>query len=76
MIAEIRRSGVPTVNFSCNNVHQFDLVRDIAAQFDLCVVPEQAAQADYRAVGTSPVRIQLAANPTVFTPCPTRGATT
>jgi hypothetical protein len=66
----IRRSGVPTVNFSCNNVHQFDLVRDIAPHFDLCVVPEQAAQADFRSVGARPVRIQLAANPRVYHPLP------
>jgi spore maturation protein CgeB len=66
----VRRSGVPTVNFSCNNVHQFDLVRDIAAHFDLCVVPEQAAQADFRSVGARPVRIQLAANPRVYRPLP------
>jgi hypothetical protein len=67
---EIRRSGVPTVNFSCNNVHQFDLVRDIAPHFDLCVVPEQAAQADFQSVGARPVRIQLAANPRVYHPLP------
>ncbi|MBV9580008.1 MAG: glycosyltransferase family 1 protein [Chloroflexi bacterium] len=65
---EIRRSGVPTVNFSCNNVHQFDLVRDIAAHFDVCVVPEQAAQADFVSVGARPIRIQLAANPRVYHP--------
>ncbi len=67
---EIRRSGVPTVNFSCNNVHQFDLVRDIAPHFDLCVVPELAAQADFLSVGARPVRIQLAANPRVYHPLP------
>jgi hypothetical protein len=66
----IRQSGVPTVNFSCNNVHQFDLVRDIAAEFDVCVVPELAAQADFQAVGARPVRIQLAANPRVYHPVP------
>jgi len=66
----IRQFGVPTVNFSCNNVHQFDLVRDIAAHFDVCVVPEQAAQADFRSVGARPVRIQLAANPSVYHPLP------
>jgi hypothetical protein len=66
----IRRTGVPTVNFSCNNVHQFDLVRDIAPHFDLCVVPEQAAQADFLSVGARPVRIQLAANPRVYFPLP------
>jgi spore maturation protein CgeB len=66
----IRQSGVPTVNFSCNNVHQFELVRDIAAHFDLCIVPEQAAQPDFVAVGARPVRIQLAANPRVYRPYP------
>jgi spore maturation protein CgeB len=66
----IRQSGVPTVNFSCNNVHQFDLVRDIAPHFDLCVVPELAAVADFQAVGARPIRIQLAANPRVYRPLP------
>jgi spore maturation protein CgeB len=66
----IRQSGVPTVNFSCNNVHQFDLVRDIAPHFDLCVVPERAALADFESVGARPIRIQLAANPRVYHPLP------
>jgi len=66
----IRQSGVPTVNFSCNNVHQFDLVRDIAPRFDLCVVPERSAQADFLSVGAKPVRIQLAANPRIYRPFP------
>ena len=70
-IQHIRQSGVPTVNFSCNNVHQFDLVRDIAPYFDLCWVPEQAAQPEFSRVGARPVRIQLAANPRVYRPCPT-----
>ena len=69
-IGLIRQSGVPTVNFSCNNVHQFDLVRDIAPRFDLCVVPEAAAQHEFRAVGATPIRIQLAANPRVYRPYP------
>ena len=66
----IRRSGVPTVNFSCNNVHQFELVRDIAPHFDACIVPEAAAQQDFLAVGARPLRIQLAANPRVYRPYP------
>jgi len=66
----IHRSGVPTVNFSCNNVHQFGLVRDIAPRFDVCVVPELAALADFKAAGAVPVRIQLAANPRVYRPYP------
>ncbi|MCA1644226.1 MAG: glycosyltransferase [Chloroflexi bacterium] len=66
----IRASAVPTVNFSCNNVHQFDLVRDIAPRFDVCVVPERSALADFQAVGARPLRIQLAANPRVYRPLP------
>jgi hypothetical protein len=66
----IRRSGVPTVNFSCNNVHQFDLVREIAPRFDLCIVPELAAQQAFVDVGARPLRIQLAANPRVYRPYP------
>jgi spore maturation protein CgeB len=69
-IDAIRQSGVPTVNFSCNNVHQFDLVREIAAHFDVCVVPELAAIDDFKAVGARPLRIQLAANPRVYRPYP------
>jgi hypothetical protein len=66
----IRQTGVPTVNFSCNNVHQFELVADIAPRFDVCVVPERAALERYRAVGARPVRIQLAANPRYYRPYP------
>jgi spore maturation protein CgeB len=69
-IDELRRSGVPTVNFSCNNVHQFHLVEAIAARFDLCIVPERAALASFEKVGARPVRIQLAANPAVYHPLP------
>jgi hypothetical protein len=69
-IREIKQAAVPIVNFSCNNVHQFDLVRDIAPEFDLCIVPEQAAQADFQRVGARPARIQLAANPRVYHPMP------
>jgi spore maturation protein CgeB len=66
----IRSSGVPTVNFSCNNVHQFDLVRDVAPHFDACIVPERAALDDFTRVKANPLRIQLAANPRVYRPLP------
>jgi hypothetical protein len=69
-IDAIRRSGVPTVNFSCNNVHQFDLVREIAPRFDACIVPERGALASFEAVGARTLRIQLAANPRVYRPMP------
>ena len=66
----IKKSGVPTVNFSCNNVHQFDLVREIAPHFDVCIVPERSALASFTAVNAKPLRIQLAANPRVYRPLP------
>ncbi len=69
-IDRITGSGVPTVNFSCNNVHQFDLVRDIAARFDACWVPERSALPDFLSVGARPLRIQLAANPRIYRPLP------
>jgi len=69
-IQEIQRSGVPTVNFSCNNVHQFELVRDIAPHFDACMVPERAALSSFASVGARVLRIQLAANPRVYRPLP------
>jgi spore maturation protein CgeB len=66
----IRKTGVKTVNFSCNNVHQFDLVREIAPHFDVCWVPERRAIEDFAKTGAKPVRIQLAANPRVYRPLP------
>jgi hypothetical protein len=31
---EIRKLGIPSVNFYCNSVHQFELVAEIAARAD------------------------------------------
>ena len=69
-IDRIRESGVPTVNFTCNNVPQFDLVEEIAPRFDVSIVPEEAAIDRFTAVGARPLRIQLAANPEVYRPYP------
>jgi len=67
---ELRRTGVPIVNFSCNNVHQFELVAPIAPHVDLNIVPEAAALPSFAAVGARTARIQLAANPAVYRPLP------
>lgn len=66
----VRATGVPTVNFSCNNVHQFHLVEEIAPRFDLNIVPERAALASFERVGARYARLQLAANPAVYHPYP------
>jgi spore maturation protein CgeB len=68
VIGEIRGMGVLTVNFSCNNVHQFHTVRDLAPLCDYCMVPERAALEKFRAVGARPVHVQMGANPELFRP--------
>jgi hypothetical protein len=34
VIDKIRKMGIPTCNFSCNNTHQFDLITILASHFD------------------------------------------
>jgi spore maturation protein CgeB len=34
LIDEIKKLGVPTANFSCNNTHQFYLTKNIATHYD------------------------------------------
>jgi len=69
-IQEIRRWGIMTVNFYCNNVHQFHLVSEIAPAYDYCMVPEKVTLQKYRAVGANPIHIQMAANPLIYRPYP------
>jgi len=64
----VKALGIPTVNFYCNNIHQFDLVSEIAPHFDYCMFPERDAEPLYRAVGANPVHIQMGANPQVYRP--------
>jgi len=58
----------PVVNFSCNNVHQFHLVRRIAPHFTACLVPEREALPRYRAAGARPLFFPMAANPSIYRP--------
>ncbi|MBI4494291.1 MAG: glycosyltransferase [Chloroflexi bacterium] len=67
-VRELRGLGAPVVNFSCNNVHQFDLVAELAPHFDACYVPERSALGDYQAVGAHPIHLGMAANPAFYRP--------
>jgi hypothetical protein len=62
-IEEIRRTGVPTCNFSCNNIHQFDLVHALAPHFDLNLHSERDVGDKFRAVGATPLWWPMAAHP-------------
>lgn len=67
-IRRIRDLGIVTVNYWCNNLLQFHLVDEIAAAFDYCAVAERSALTLYRAIGATPVQMQLAANPERYRP--------
>ena len=65
---ELRRLGIPSINFYCNSVHQFELVKEIAGKVDFAWHTEKSARALYLAAGGNPVWIQMAADPTVYHP--------
>ncbi|HEX7078757.1 MAG TPA: glycosyltransferase [Candidatus Eisenbacteria bacterium] len=73
-IDRVRETVAPIVNFFCNNVHQFHLIRRSAPRFSVCLVPERAALGAYERVGARPVFFPMAANPDVYRPvaAPTR----
>lgn len=70
VIEKIKDLGIITVNFYCNNIHQFDLVSEIAPHYDYCMFPEREALQKYIDVGAKPVHIQMAANPDIYKPYP------
>lgn len=67
---EIRHLGIPSVNFYCNSVYQFDLVAEIAAKADVSWHPERGARKLYLQVGARPVSVQMGADPNVYRPVP------
>jgi spore maturation protein CgeB len=68
VIDEIRRAGVPTCNFSCNNIHQFELVRTLSPHFDYNLHSEKHAREKFLEAGATPVWWPLASNPRHFYP--------
>ena len=68
VIDEIRRLGVPTCNFSCNNIHQFGLVDDISPHFDLNLYAEKAAAPKFAAIGSTGLWWPMASDPKYFHP--------
>jgi hypothetical protein len=68
VIDEIRRSGVPTCNFSCNNAHQFDLVAGLCGHFDFMLHSERDVRSKFIAQGAAPIWWPMASNPKYFHP--------
>lgn len=67
-VDRVRERTAPIVNFFCNNVHQFHLIRRLAPRFTTNLVPEAAALASYRRAGAAAHFFPMAANPDVYRP--------
>lgn len=67
-LAEIHTFGVPMVNFSCNNIHQFDLVDGLSPFFDLNLYAEKEAGIKFERLRTSGLWWPMASNPKYFYP--------
>ncbi len=68
--AELRRLGIPSVNFYCNSIHQFSHVAGIAAQADFAWHAEREARNSYLGAGAKPIWVQMGADPKVYFPVP------
>jgi len=68
--AEIRRLGIPTINFYCNSIYQFSLVSEIASTVDFSWHAERDARSLYLKVNANPVWVQMGADPNVYHPTP------
>lgn len=67
-IDKIGKLGIKTINFYCNSLTNFYLIKDIAPHYDYCMFVEKEAEKKYRAIGANPVYIQEAANPDFYKP--------
>lgn len=67
-IDEIRKTGVPTCNFSCNNTHQFENVDELSPHFDYSLHTEKNVREKFLAVGGNPIWWPMAANPKYYFP--------
>jgi len=68
VIDQIRKTGVVTCNFSCNNTHQFSLVKDISCRYDFNLHAEKNAATQFRSIGANAVWWPMASNPKYFKP--------
>lgn len=69
---ELRRLGVPSINFYCNSIYQFPLVAAVAAKADVSWHAERDAKPLYERAGARPVWVQMGADPQICRPVPDR----
>ncbi len=66
--AELHQAAIPTVNFYCNSLYQFELVDQIAAKVQFAWHAEKAGHDLYKKIGARPVWVQMAADPRMYYP--------
>jgi spore maturation protein CgeB len=67
-IDTIKRHGVVTMNYSCNNTHQFYLIKQISPHFDYNLHSEKNCKSKFVDIGAKPIWFPMAANPTYYKP--------
>lgn len=60
--------GIPTVNFYCNSMYQFELADDMARAATWAWHAERPARSRYLDAGANPVWVQMGANPRTYYP--------
>ncbi len=73
--ARLQQWGIPTVNFYCNSLYQFELVDKIAARVQYAWHAEKPARDAYLRIGARPVWVQMAADPRLYYPVSTERLT-
>jgi spore maturation protein CgeB len=66
--SDLHRLGIPTVNFYCNSIYQFELVAGVAAKVRFAWHAEKHARNSYLQVGANPIWVQMGADPEVYRP--------
>lgn len=64
----IHALGIPTINFFCNSIYQFELVASIARKVTCSWHAERDARPKYLEIGANPIWVQMAADPEIYHP--------
>ena len=67
-VKTISETGVCTMNFSCNNTHQFYLVEELAKAYEYNLYSEKSAGEKFKKIGANALWFQMAANPNYYYP--------
>ncbi len=68
VIDEISDMGVITFNFSCNNTHQFNLVKKLSPYYNVNLHSEKYAGHKFKSIGANPLWWPMASNPNYYSP--------